>query len=264
MAPGDTYYVTSRRSARARRASTGVPVKRLKRPSIGIPAGIYGEDTHGRTVDAKLRPGSPASALRRGGGRRALTPRSRGKGKGRRTAPPQPPPSPARALLTQARRAAARDADVRGRRPFIMDVILNARAPVSEYSEDVLMDALERSQAALPRARRHYAFDGVESVDAYWADQAALWRGVAADQRDGSPLQRYQVSAERSTAGWEIDGDEDAASSTSGPSDCGLVHVASLPSSPSYSAGSIDGGWFYSGPTRLLLEQPVEMGDSDA
>jgi len=88
-----------------------------------------------------------------------------------------------------------------------MDVILNARPPVTEYSEDILMEALELSQAALPR--EHYDFGDEDSLEQYWADQASLWRGAGLDQMHYPSDKRYQVSAERSTVYWQVGESED-------------------------------------------------------
>ncbi|PCH40858.1 hypothetical protein WOLCODRAFT_162603 [Wolfiporia cocos MD-104 SS10] len=159
-----------------------------------------------------VRPGSTVFARHRHSEGRYATPQAGGRHTARHSAALSPPPSPARALLRQAQAVAELDTDWLGRRPFIMDVILNAKPPVSEYSEDIVMEALERSQAALPR--QQYQFDDHEGVEQYWADQAVLWRGVAVG-RGHRPLDKgYRVSAERSTASWPVDAEDDSSRSS--------------------------------------------------
>ena len=115
-----------------------------------------------------------------------------------------------------------------------MDVILNSRAPVSQYSEDIVMEALERSEAAFP-VKHDYVFDdNDDGVEQYWADQATLWRGMESD--DDEPQisdlnNRFQESAERSTASWPSDAEDDASS----PSDAQSSHYTFGPrASPEY------------------------------
>ncbi|KAH9927222.1 uncharacterized protein B0H18DRAFT_290343 [Fomitopsis serialis] len=79
---------------------------------------------------------------------------------------PAPLPSPARVLLRKAQKVVEADAALSGKRPTIMDVILNAKAPVSAYSEDIVMEAVERSEAAF-RARHDYAFGDSDGVEQY-------------------------------------------------------------------------------------------------
>ena len=97
-----------------------------------------------------------------------------------------------------------------------MDVILNSRAPVSEYSEDIVMEALERSEAAFPVKHGYVFDDNDDGVEQYWADQATLWRGMESDDDEPqvSDLTRFQESAERSTASWPSDAEEDASPSS--------------------------------------------------
>lgn len=105
-----------------------------------------------------------------------------------------------------------------------MDVILNSRAPVSEYSEDIVMEALERSEVAFP-VKHAYAFDdNDDGVEQYWADQATLWRGMQSDDEEPqlSDLNRFQESAERSTASWPSDAEDDGWS----PPDAQSSHFA--------------------------------------
>lgn len=112
---------------------------------------------------------------------------------------PSPPHSFAKELLRSAQEIAEAKTDWLGRRPFIMDVILDSRLPVSEYSEDIIMEALELSEAAIPGGS-DYAFTDGESLDAYWTTQRSLWRGVAVQRTSPTLSGQYQVSAERSTA----------------------------------------------------------------
>ena len=123
-------------------------------------------------------------------------------------------------LLRKAQQVAEADAALLGRRPSIMDVILNSRAPVSQYSEDIVMEALERSEAAFP-VKHDYVFDdNGDGVEQYWADQATLWRGMESDDEvpQVSDLRnRFQESAERSTASWPSDAEDDASDVQSSP-----------------------------------------------
>ncbi|KAH9948418.1 hypothetical protein B0H21DRAFT_707832 [Amylocystis lapponica] len=121
-------------------------------------------------------------------------------------APPPPPTPPARDLLRRAQQTVEVDTDWLGRRPFIMDIILNAMSPAAENSEGVLLEAIGRSQADIPR--RDYVFTDKNSVDQYWTDQAVLWRGIAVEPAPYLCQNRYPVSAERSTAAWVADEDD--------------------------------------------------------
>ncbi|OBZ77130.1 NADH dehydrogenase [ubiquinone] iron-sulfur protein 8, mitochondrial [Grifola frondosa] len=147
-----------------------------------------------------------------------------------------PPLSPAKDLLRRAQQSAEVDTDWLGRRPFVMDLILNARPPVSAYSEDILMEALERSRT--PRPRGEYMFGDPGALDAYWADQAAVWRGVAVDRMDFPSGIGYEVSAERTTASW-AEGAEDGAQMC--PSDaCSSCLACAYPYASSASARLLD------------------------
>ncbi|EPQ59157.1 hypothetical protein GLOTRDRAFT_125465 [Gloeophyllum trabeum ATCC 11539] len=120
--------------------------------------------------------------------------------------------SPARLLLSQARETVQRDPGSRphGRKPFIMDVILDALPPPTEFREDILMEALERSERSglLPSPRRTYAFKDRDSLDAYWADQELIWKDAYhGDHLSETSLTRAKVSAERSTAMWTCSSD---------------------------------------------------------
>ncbi|TCD67571.1 hypothetical protein EIP91_012268 [Steccherinum ochraceum] len=144
---------------------------------------------------------------------------SRGKGKANASAKVQPTRGHAReASSTSASSSEAQhvlrlarevtteefdpDLNIRGRRPFIMDVILDAQpAPVTQFSEDLLMDAIESR-----RSPRHpHTLSSKRDLDAYWDAEHALWRGIPRVEAgaDISPRVVYHVSAERSTASWD-------------------------------------------------------------
>ncbi|KAI0335688.1 hypothetical protein GY45DRAFT_1366755 [Cubamyces sp. BRFM 1775] len=122
-----------------------------------------------------------------------------------------PPSSPAKDLLRRAQQSAAKGADALGRRPFVMDLILGSRPAVKQYSEDVIMEAIELSRDALkPTAGLHAPEDGRR------AELRGGWRsaglGSCTAAGGGSPQSAtcmmnpgYQVSAERSTAVWSPD-----------------------------------------------------------
>ncbi|KAH9850800.1 hypothetical protein C2E23DRAFT_299979 [Lenzites betulinus] len=123
---------------------------------------------------------------------------------------PKPPSSPAKDLLRRAQRSVATATDASGRRPFIMDVILGSRPVVSEYSDDVILEAIELSRDALrPTAG---------PPDPAHAPSRALRRGArsansgTASLMDGTPLRAkesgYRMSAERSTVDWTPDEDD--------------------------------------------------------
>ncbi|KAH8094851.1 hypothetical protein BXZ70DRAFT_340204 [Cristinia sonorae] len=98
----------------------------------------------------------------------------------------------------------------------IMDVILDAQPQVKQYSEDLLMDAVEARQRIqrhnTPRVQiddadapgRITVIDTQRDLDAYWEDQAVLWRGHDSEDQDVDvpPKRFYRLSAERSTANW--------------------------------------------------------------
>ncbi|KAI0638399.1 hypothetical protein C8Q77DRAFT_429699 [Trametes polyzona] len=129
-----------------------------------------------------------------------------------------PPSSPARDLLRHAQRSAATDTDVTGRRPFVMDLILASRPVVSRYSEDVIMEAIELSRAALrptagiPVPSEDAGEDACRSSVLRW-DARTVYPGAGGGlMGDGKTPQQlaeggYQlpVSAERSTAVWAQD-----------------------------------------------------------
>ncbi|GBE79906.1 hypothetical protein BKA93DRAFT_196729 [Sparassis latifolia] len=128
------------------------------------------------------------------------------------SAPPlslsMPPPSPMRELIRRGGQVVAGDTGS-GQRPFIMDVILNARPPVSEYTEDASLEARHRKEVQTRVSQHHYVFRDKDSLERYWADQALLCRSIAAQPPHYPPENKFQLSAERSTASWDEDGNED-------------------------------------------------------
>lgn len=81
-----------------------------------------------------------------------------------------------------------------------MDVILDLMSPGVDLDEDVLMDIMKRSRM-LPSSHREYVFTDRNSVDSYWADQAAIWRDVKTSVLDTKS--HFTDSIERSTASWQ-------------------------------------------------------------
>ncbi|KZT24592.1 hypothetical protein NEOLEDRAFT_1179268 [Neolentinus lepideus HHB14362 ss-1] len=116
--------------------------------------------------------------------------------------------SAAQLILDQARESIQRDPGSKphGRKPLVMDVILDSLTPPTKFREDILMEALERS--ALPSPRWTYTFKDKNSLDAYWADQEAIWKGAHhGDYLPSRPPTQSKLSAERSTAGWTCPSD---------------------------------------------------------
>ncbi|RDB20011.1 hypothetical protein Hypma_012794 [Hypsizygus marmoreus] len=109
-----------------------------------------------------------------------------------------PPRYRASLLLWHAHQYIDQVAGLLGRRPCIMDVILDLKL---EYDEDTLIEILQRRRDKLPLCRQYlYAVKDEQSLNTYWADQAAIWRGVWAI--DEGPSTRFPDSDERSTATW--------------------------------------------------------------
>ncbi|OJT05356.1 hypothetical protein TRAPUB_3797 [Trametes pubescens] len=122
-------------------------------------------------------------------------------------APAMPTPSPAQDLLQRAQRSAATETDAAGRRPFVMDVILGGRPAVLQYSEDVILEAIELSRDALRPAAG--PLDPEDEDDCSSATPRGDGRSAnagTAGMHDKTPRRvarpAFQVSAERSTAVW--------------------------------------------------------------
>lgn len=81
-----------------------------------------------------------------------------------------------------------------------MDVVMDLKGPAVEFTEDALQSIQEWSQDA-SFLRRDYVFTDDEGLEAYWADQAAIWDGARGSPEDA--VARFPVSMERSTATWE-------------------------------------------------------------
>ena len=110
------------------------------------------------------------------------------------------PTSPARILLSQVRQYVGLEVDRNGHKPAIMDIILWLMSPV-QHNEDTLMNDIEgtrRLNQSLCEYER--VFKNEESLHTYWAHQAH----IAAIQHDTpAPRAKFNISAERSTAGWQ-------------------------------------------------------------
>lgn len=214
-----------RRGARASHPDSelGPPRKRRKLSAIPAAKPSQAEERHRHTnvpARGRHRPGMSHIPRHRRGGGAKTQPRHAGDSSARRaiapSAPPSPPPSLAQELLRKAQQVVDLNTDDAGRRPCVMDVILNAKPPVFQYSEDIVMEALERSAAALPRQRVAYVVEDGGILDQSSGDQVALRQEIAVHEVHYLPGKRYQVSAERSTASWSIgQGDSSPRSSPS-------------------------------------------------
>ncbi|KAI0082375.1 hypothetical protein K474DRAFT_1671071 [Panus rudis PR-1116 ss-1] len=135
--------------------------------------------------------------------------------------------SEAREILRLARET-VQDYDLteQGSKPSLMDVILDARPPVTRYSEDLLFDAIE-----FGKPQPIDGFKTQRDLYDYWAHQEFLWRGLKVEPMDVSPRKIYHVSAERSTATWDTGigpNDADGFERTE-QIDCGSLHSRSSP-----------------------------------
>ncbi|KAI9000803.1 hypothetical protein BD414DRAFT_451489 [Trametes punicea] len=115
---------------------------------------------------------------------------------------PSPSSSPAKDLLRRAQQCAATDTDASGRRPFIMDLILGDRPVVSQYSEDIIMEAIELSRDALRPAAGTPTLADARSLELRWEGQADEVFTAASGNSPQLMSAGYQVSAERTTATW--------------------------------------------------------------
>ena len=107
---------------------------------------------------------------------------------------------PTRILLCQARQYVQLVENRHGRKPAIMDIILELLSPV-QHNEGTLMDEIERNRR-LNQLHYNYGhiFKGEGSLHTYWAQQAHT---IVAMRHDASaPRTGFDISAVRSTAGW--------------------------------------------------------------
>jgi hypothetical protein len=104
---------------------------------------------------------------------------------------------PASFLLSQAREAIALWADWLGRKPSIMDIILDARSPAVDIDEDVLIEAIRRKQELITPSPNQYDFTDELSLAMYWSDEAARL-----GPQTSRGIIRFPDSDERSTASW--------------------------------------------------------------
>ncbi|KAJ7087405.1 hypothetical protein C8R43DRAFT_1142345 [Mycena crocata] len=177
-------YATPIRRHSSLRQPPSTPLVRQSRPKRQH---LYGEDTP-----------EPRSPTKRG---RSSTHSS----SARSSTTSAASPSLASLLLSRAKQHVELEAVTLGRRTrSILDVVMDLKGPAVEYQEDVLMFIADRSQEAAC-LRRDYVFTSGEGLEAYWADQAAIWDGArySAEEEDVLSLTRFPVSMERSTATWE-------------------------------------------------------------
>ena len=97
------------------------------------------------------------------------------------------------------------------RKPFLMDVILNAQEPNLANLEDLLTEALERNFGRpfyTGDVHGHGATFDIDYSD-FSHEAPYVWQGVTVESWDLSPRKIYHVSAERSTATWNptLDGE---------------------------------------------------------
>ncbi|KAJ7490279.1 hypothetical protein B0H11DRAFT_1018428 [Mycena galericulata] len=118
-------------------------------------------------------------------------------------------PSHASLLLSRAKQHVALEAVALGRRTrSIMDVVMDLKGAQDGAGQEdgvlMFMAPADRGDqdASYLRLRRDYVLTADEGLEAYWADQAAIWDG-AMDAEAGVLLTRFPVSMERSTATWE-------------------------------------------------------------
>lgn len=109
--------------------------------------------------------------------------------------------SSARAVLSQARQSAALEAAFLGRKPAVMDIILDLRSTVLDDDDDPPMGGLHWPRMRFP-VYREYAFTDEQSLVTYWADQADIRRGMRMID-SGVATTRFPDSDERSTASWD-------------------------------------------------------------
>lgn len=106
--------------------------------------------------------------------------------------------------LSEARQVVDLHTDWLGRKPSIMDVILDSRSPSVDFDEDALLEAIRRNQE--PTCLRYqYSFEDELSLATYWADEAVRWR--MRTLAEGINI-RFPDSDERSTASWSPSLDE--------------------------------------------------------
>ncbi|KAJ7752810.1 hypothetical protein DFH07DRAFT_825045 [Mycena maculata] len=109
-------------------------------------------------------------------------------------------PSLASLLLSRAKQHIAAEAvALGGRTRSIMDVVMDMKGEGRECREDEkLMFIAAPSHDASSYLRRDHALTDDEGLEAYWADQAAIWDG-AMDASEDVLLSRFPISMERST-----------------------------------------------------------------
>ncbi|CAA7260081.1 unnamed protein product [Cyclocybe aegerita] len=109
-------------------------------------------------------------------------------------------------LLDLARRSIEIESDWVGRRPCVMDVILDLRDLGQNSALEALLLLLNHGGASngdpYPSYYRTYDFSDERSLVAYWADQSVLWSGMRVRDNTSNAM-GFPVSLERSTARWD-------------------------------------------------------------
>ncbi|KAI0353056.1 hypothetical protein OH77DRAFT_658890 [Trametes cingulata] len=113
-----------------------------------------------------------------------------------------PPSSLTRDLVRRIQQSTATAAETSGRRPFFMDEVLGSRPVVSQYSEDVIMEAIELSRDALRPAAGRAILEDERSLELRREGQMSISNAATLGKTPQLAKPGYQVSAERSTATW--------------------------------------------------------------
>ncbi|KAF5333458.1 hypothetical protein D9611_002512 [Ephemerocybe angulata] len=109
-------------------------------------------------------------------------------------------------LLAQVRQCIQHETEKWGRKPFVMDVVLDLKAswaesavgpPATVRTQQSLIVCENGEGVAVPRGAagtvfyRTYEFTDLQSLDAYWADQSDLWRNFSTES--GASRERYSI-----------------------------------------------------------------------
>ncbi|KAI0375877.1 hypothetical protein BV20DRAFT_20703 [Pilatotrama ljubarskyi] len=113
-----------------------------------------------------------------------------------------PPSSPTRDSVRRAQRSAAIDTETPRGGAFFMDEVLGSRPVVSQYSEDVIMEAIELSRDALRPAAGRSILEDERSLELRREGRISNPSPTTLGKTPQPTKQGYQVSAERSTVTW--------------------------------------------------------------
>lgn len=106
--------------------------------------------------------------------------------------------------------------------PAIMDIMLELQSPVMQHIKDTVIDTITLSWHLDQSSSIHGSvFKDAKSLDSYWLEQshaAAILREPLDPRLRAAHLVDFDISAERSTAGWVAALDGDATEGVDGPS----------------------------------------------